>query len=300
MRCTVLSVGMALTLLLTTPASGALRTSAGAIAMAGDQSQDNSAFVPPVSAHAQYAATGQTTSAAALANSLVLPGLVSVEISAIATDTATSGAAVNVESQATLNGNAQIMLLQPLPPGVPPRVFLSLFASGGGGLTGDLDPDKEHGTVRGDVNFSLVTQMPFGGTSVLPIADPGFIADFSNPQGFFQQRVNFDFTLGAGDTFVQTVLTAEATGGVGVVDDTGNIGGHAIVDPRFDFDQAGFDAFAAAQGFPDINLADYYGFVFSDGIVPEPGAGVGLLAMVPLVSAFRRPPRHPAKPPTHA
>ena len=57
----------------------------------------------------------------------------------------------------------------------------------------------------------------------------------------------------------------------------------AVTDPTLTFDQAAFDIYAAQQGRATFNLADFYSFEYSPGVVPEPGSGsllvVGLLLL---------------------
>jgi hypothetical protein len=63
----------------------------------------------------------------------------------------------------------------------------------------------------------------------------------------------------------------------------------AVADPVLSFDQAAFDAMAAAQGFPIFNLADNFRFEFSpmlftQGPEPPPTSGVPSPSTIALTS----------------
>lgn len=253
------------------PSIGAPVTQTRIDAFAGDQAQDTTSSHVQ-SANLQWSFVDDLTSDAAHVNASIIPGAVFADVSAIGTSNSTfEHAGGSAEANVTLSGQADIHQLQSLPPGVSSFLPISILAGGFGSLSGDLAKGITP-SAYGSASFDFLINNQFA----QHIGDASFRADPSNPSAFFEQRFNFSSSaLPSGALSIQARLLIDVLVGIDVVNDTGSIGGQGFVDPLFSFDQAAYDAYAAQNHLPTINLTDYYAFSFSEALVPKPGDANG-------------------------
>jgi hypothetical protein len=251
------------------------------VAFAGDQSQDTT------SSHAQsanlpYAFVDDHTSVAAHVAAAIIPGTLLADFSVTAASDNSEHAGAQAYANLELLGQAEIHQLQAIPPGVSAFLPISILAGGSGGINGDLDKAISP-YANGSASFDFLINNVFA----QHIGDASFLADASHPSGGFQQRFNMSsFALPSGTLTIQAHLHFEGSADIDVVNDTGSIGGQGLVDPQFSFDQAAYDAFAAQNGLPTINLTDYYAFEFSEALVPEPAFAFPAAAVVSFLAAL--------------